>query len=387
MPEIYLDNSATTKVRQEVVAAMVEAFQKNYGNPSSAHRRGQAAEQELKKARAAVAQVLAAGPEEICFTSGGTESNNLAIFGLARARVRQGRHLITTQAEHPSVLEAFRRLEREGFNVTYLPVDEEGMVVLHELERALSPETILVSTMHVNNEMGAVAPLEAIKAILDSAKPRPAWHIDAVQGFARLPLVPHRLGVDLVSLSGHKLQGPKGVGALFVRRGLRLEAQLVGGGQEAGLRSGTENVPGIIGLGVAARLMWAQHTEAMAHMGKLKSRLRERVQAEIPDTYANGPQDERGAAHILNLSFLGIRGEVLLHALEEKGVYVSTGSACSAHGASVSHVLEAMNLAPSRCEGALRFSFVPTNTEEEIDYTVECLKEIVPELRLYTRRR
>lgn len=383
--EVYLDNSATTRVRPEVVAAMVTAMEEDYGNPSSVHRRGQAAERAVRAARAAVAETLAAEPEEIFFTSGGTEANNLAILGLARARARRGRHLITTAVEHPSVLEAFHRLEKEGFSVTYLPVDREGMLDLDALRAALGPETILVSTMHVNNEVGAIAPLAEIAALLSQCRPRPAWHVDAVQGFARLPLEPHRLGIDLLSLSAHKIQGPKGVGALFVRRGVRLEAQLLGGGQEAGLRSGTENVPGIVGLGVAARLMGKESATACAHMGRLKARLRDRTLTALPDTTANGPQDDRGAPHILNLSFAGVKGEVLLHALEERGIYVSTGSACSSHHAPGSHVLAAMKLPPAQREGAIRFSLAPANTEAEIDYTVDCLKEIVPELRALMR--
>lgn len=385
MPDVYLDNSATTRVRPEVVAAMVKAMQEEYGNPSSAHRRGQAAEQAVKAARAAVAGVLAVEPQEIFFTSGGTEANNLAILGLARAQARRGRHLITTAVEHPSVLEAFHRLEKEGFTVTYLPVDQEGLPDLSTLQSALTGDTILVSTMYVNNEVGAVAPLAEIAALLDRCRPRPAWHVDAVQGFARLPLQPRRLGIDLVSLSAHKIQGPKGSGALYVRQGVRLEAQLLGGGQEAGLRSGTENVPGIVGLGVAARLMAAESAGACAHMGKLKARLRDRTLAEMADTVANGPQDDRGAPHILNLSFIGVKGEVLLHALEERGVYVSTGSACSSHHAPGSHVLAAMGLPAARREGAIRFSLAPSNTEDEIDYTVACLKEIVPALRALMR--
>lgn len=365
---------------------MVRAMEEDYGNPSSAHRRGQAAEQAVKAARAAVAQVLSVEMEEVVFTSGGTEANNLAILGLVRARARRGRHLITTAVEHPSVLEVFRRLENEGFRVTYLPVDQEGRPDLNTLSEVLTPETILVSTMYVNNEVGAVTPLEEVAALLNKREPRPAWHVDAVQAFARFPLLPHRLGIDLVSLSAHKIGGPKGVGALFVRRGTRLEPQLFGGGQEGGLRSGTENVPGIVGLGVAAQLAWHEHMEAVAHMGKLKARLQERILAEIPDTVVNGPK-EQGAPHILNISFSGLRGEVLLHALEERGIYVSTGSACSSRQAPGSHVLRAMRLSPPLRDAAIRFSLAPTNTEEEIDYTVECLKEIVPELRAIMCRR
>lgn len=381
MAEVYLDNSATTCVHPQVAEAIMTALRENYGNPSSAHRRGQAAEQAVKKARRQVAWILRAEPGEIYFTSGGTESNNWALAGTAQARVRQGKQLITTQVEHPSVLEVFRRLEEQGFTVTYLPVDEYGLIDLEALAAALGPETTLVSIMYVNNEMGSIMPLADIARLLKQKAPQAVWHVDAVQGFAKLPLFPHDLGIDLISISGHKIQGPKGVGALFVRQGLRVKPLILGGGQENGYRSGTENVPGIMGLGLAAELMWERRVEAGAHLAGLKERLRQRVQAEIPAVYANGPQDSRGAPHILNLSFPGVKGEVLLHALEDKGIYVSTGSACSSHQAPGSHVLKAMGLVPQRLDGAVRFSFSPDNTRAEIDYTADCLKEVVPGLR------
>lgn len=387
MPEVYLDNSATTRVRPEVVQAVVTVMEENYGNPSTAYRRGQLAEQAVKTARRQVARVLQAKPEEIYFTSGGTESNNWALMGTARARSRQGKHLITTQVEHPSVLAVFRALEEAGFTVTYLPVDKYGVIDREALAAALGPETILVSTMYVNNEVGSIMPLADITRLLKQKAPQAVWHVDAVQGFAKLPLFPHDLGIDLVSLSGHKIQGPKGIGALFVRNRLNLPPLILGGGQENGLRSGTENVPGIVGLGLAADLWWEQREKAAVHMAGLKQRLRERVLTEIPHTYANGPQGNTGAPHILSLSFLGIKGEVLLHALEEKGIYVSTGSACSSHQAPGSHVLKALGLPQPLRDSTLRFSLSPTNTLEEIDYTVDCLKEIVPELRRIMERK
>ncbi len=381
VPEVYLDNSATTRVRPEVVQAMVVVMRENYGNPSSSYRRGQAAEQAVKKARCQVAHVFRAEPKEIYFTSGGTESNNWALLGAARARSRRGKHLVTTQVEHPSVLEVFHSLEEQGFTVTYLPVDEYGIIDKEALAASLTPETILVSTMYVNNEVGSIMPLADIARLLKHKAPQALWHVDAVQGFAKLPLFPHDLGIDLVSLSGHKIQGPKGIGALFIRQGLQIPPLILGGGQEKGLRSGTENVPGIVGLGLAAALLWEEREQAAAHMATMKRRLRERVLAEIPDAHANGPQDDTGAPHILSLSFPGVKGEVLLHALEDKGILVSTGSACSSHRAANSHVLTAMKLPPALVEGALRFSLSPDNTLEEIDYTVDCLQEIVPELR------
>ena len=386
MPEVYLDNSATTRVRPEVVQAMVTVMEENYGNPSSAYRRGQAAEQAVKKARRQVARVLQAEPEEIYFTSGGTESNNWALVGAARARSRQGKHLVTTQVEHPSVLEVFRSLEKQGFTVTYVPVNEYGLIDVEALVATLCPETILVSTMYVNNEVGSIMPLLDIARLLKQKAPQAVWHVDAVQGFAKLPLFPHSLGIDLISLSGHKIQGPKGVGALFARQGLNLPPLILGGGQEDGQRSGTENVPGIVGLGLATTLLWERREKAATHMGGLKQRLCQRLLTELPDTYANGPQGGAAAPHILSLSFPGLKGEVLLHALEDKGISVSTGSACSSHHAPGSHVLKALGLPQPMRDGALRFSLSPDNTLAEIDYTVDCLKEIVPELRRIMER-
>ncbi|NMA54393.1 MAG: cysteine desulfurase [Firmicutes bacterium] len=381
MKDIYLDNCATTRVHPQVAAAMMSVLREAYGNPSSAHRRGQAAEELVKKARRQVARVFRAKPEEILFTSGGTESNNWAVLETARARIRRGRRLVTTRVEHLSVLRVIQRLEAEGFTATYLPVDKYGQVDLAALAAALSPDTILVSIMHVNNEVGSIMPLADIAGLIKQKAPQAIWHVDAVQSFAKLPLYPHELGIDLVSISAHKIMGPKGVGALFVREGLNLPPLLVGGGQEAGSRSGTENVPGIVGLGLAAELLWERLTENSIHLARLKARLSQRVLAEIPDVCVNGPQDSNGAAHILNLSFPGLKGEVLLHALEDKGIYVATGAACSSRRPEGSHVLQALELETRRLNASIRFCFSPENTVEEIDYTADCLAEIVPKLR------
>ena len=381
MAEVYLDNCATTQVHSEVAKLMMTALREDYGNPSSAHRRGQVAEQMVKRARRQVADILRVKAGEIHFTSGGTESNNWALMGTAITLAKQGKRLVTTQVEHPSVLEVFRHLEDQGFQVIYVPVDEYGLIKLGELATALSSDTILVSTMHVNNEVGAVMPLAEVSQLLKERAAQAVWHVDAVQSFGRLPLFPRELGIDLVSISGHKIQGPKGAGALFVRSGLGLKPLLYGGGQEDGYRSGTENVPGIVGLGLAAELMWAQRESVTQHWLKLKDRLCRQLMKDIPDVFINGPQGQAAAAHILNLSFSGLKGEVLLHALEDKGIYVATGAACSSRRAPGSHVLAAMGLPPWRRDGAIRLSFYSGNTMDEIDYTARCLGEIVPQLR------
>jgi cysteine desulfurase len=382
--EVYLDNSATTPVREEVAEAIMDVLTNRYGNPSSLHRMGIVAEKLVKESRQILAQALGVKDDEIFFTSGGTESNNLAIKGAARANCRWGRHLLTTAVEHPSVLNACAQLEEEGFRVTYLQVNAEGVIAPEELEAALTPETILVSTMFVNNEVGSIQPLTEIGAILKKRE-NIVWHVDAVQGFAKLPIRPKQLGIKLLSISGHKFHGPKGVGALYVAKNTRLAPLFGGGGQELGLRSGTENVPGIVGLGKAAALALDKRDKAAARMGALKELLREEILTRIPGTRLNGPQTG-GAPHILNISFAGVKGEILVHALEEAGIYVSTGSACSSRQAKTNHVLEALGLDPEYREGALRFSLSPLNTQEEMEYTVAKLAEIVPELRLFQRR-
>lgn len=409
---IYLDNAATTPPRPEVVAAAVEALEAGYGNPSSAHGLGLAAERLVRAAREAVAAGLRADPGEIVFTSGGTEANNLALLGAARALRRRGDRVIATRIEHPSVLRACEVLAEEGFRVTYLDVDGRGLVDPADLARALTPETILVTTMHINNEVGSVQPLEAIARALGRSLGRtpraatagaaataaaatgattgarlPVWHVDAVQSFGKLPLDPSRLGVDLVALSAHKVHGPKGCGALYVRRGLPLRPLLVGGGQEGGLRAGTENVPGIAGLAAAASLASAEREAAAGRMAALRRRLIDGVLAAVPWARLNGPVDAPDAApHIASLSFPGLRGEVLLHALEERGVYVSTGAACSARRAEPSHVLRALGLGPAEVEGTIRFSLSPLTTAAEVDTAVQAVTAVAAELRGFVRR-
>lgn len=380
--EIYLDNSATTRVREEVAEAVMAAMTRQYGNPSSLHRKGIEAERLVKESREILAQALRVSVEEIFFTSGGTEANNLAIKGVARAR--RGRHLITTAIEHPSVLNTFAQLEEEGFRVTYLRVNNEGIIDPEELRASLRPETILVSTMYINNEIGSIQPLEAIGSVLKEHEGDVLWHVDAVQAFGKLPLRPRQLGIHLLSISGHKFHGPKGIGALYVARNVNIKPLFGGGEQERGLRSGTENVPGIVGMGVAARLALAEQEEAVARMAALKKQLVDGILSRVPDTRLNGPRT--GAPHIANISFTGVKGEVLVHALEGVGIYVSTGSACSSRQPKPSHVLTALGLARPELEGALRFSLSSLNTAEEIEYTIARLEELVSELRRFQRR-
>lgn len=379
--EIYLDNSATTRVDPRVVKAMEEVFLTAYGNPSSLHRKGLEAERLMKEARRSIASILRVEPECLIFTSGGTESNNLAIRGVAMVPRRRGRHLITSAIEHSSVLNTFRDLEDQGFPVTYLKPDGNGVIGPEKVRSALRDDTILVSIMHVNNEIGSVEPVEEIAKVIKEKGRDILFHVDDVQGFGKLPLYPELSGIDLLSISAHKLHGPKGVGALFIRRGVKIKPVLTGGGQEDGFRSGTENVPGIVGFGIAARLAADEMEEHGWRMKSLKERLLERLLSEIPDVRVNGPSGEGGAPHILNLSFMGVRGEVLVHWLEMRGIFVSTGSACSSRKVTASHVLLAMGLGEDVSQSAIRVSFSRFNDERDVDALCDALKDGVAELR------
>jgi len=382
--EVYLDNAATTAPDPAVVAAMTRALTEEYGNPSSLHRKGLAAERLVTAARGTVARTLDVSPAEIVFTSGGTESNALALRGVAgRAR---GRHVVTTATEHSSVLTPLRRLAADGYEVTELSVDCDGRVTADRMVAALRQDTILVSVMAVNNEIGTIQPVSEIGALLRrrSMEGRPvAFHVDAVQAWGKLPLRPREWAVDLMSLSGHKVHGPKGSGALYVRRGLQIAPLLGGGEQERGLRPGTENVPGIAGLGEAARLILEAGDAAAARMSALRDRLRADLSG-IADITVNTPAD--GAApHILNVGFAGVRGETLLHRLEMEGIYTSTGSACHSHDPTPSHVLLAIGLDPELAQSSLRFSLSRRTTAEEIDATAEAVRRAVADLRTLVR--
>ncbi|KHO62825.1 cysteine desulfurase [Thermoanaerobacter sp. YS13] len=382
--EVYLDNSATTRVRKEVIEKMVEVLEKEYGNPSSLHLKGYQAEKLMKEARENVAKLINGDTEGIVFTSGGTESNNLALIGVAESLRKKGNHIISSTIEHPSVLNVLKYLEENGFEVTYLDVDKTGKVDIENLKRTITDKTILISIMAVNNEIGTIEPIQEIGEV---AKERDIiFHVDAIQAVGKINIDVKKQNLDMVSLSSHKIHGPKGVGALYIDKSVKIRPIIFGGGQEKNLRSGTENMPGIVGVGVASKLAQENFHENASKLMSLKKRLYEGIVSEIKDVHLNGPKIEEGAPHILNISFAGIRGEVLLHALEERGIYVSTGSACSSKKKGQSHVLKAIGLKEDLIESAIRFSFGIFNTEEEIDYTISVLKEKVNFLRKYKRR-
>ncbi len=370
---VYLDNSATTRQYDQVTEVMTAAMRDLYGNPSSLHAMGLAAEKEVRRARKSIASSLSCREEEVVFTSGGTESDNTAIFGIARARRREGRRIITTKVEHPAVLEACKVLEQDGYEVVYLDVDDRCRPDMEQLKNAVNDETILISVMAVNNEVGTIMPLSDIAACKGSA----VFHVDAVQGYGKVDL--RGVRADLISLSSHKIHGPKGIGALCVRKGVNLPAFMVGGGQEKHRRSGTENVPAIIGFGEASRLAGQNFDQRVSAMGAARRRLLDGLRDQISDIRINSPED--GAVSVLNVSFLGCRGEVLLHTLEQDGIYVSTASACSSNKKGRSHVLAAMGLSDKEIEGAIRFSFCEFNTPEEMDYVTEKVKTAVERFR------
>ncbi len=407
---VYLDNSSTTAQRREVTEIMIEVMEHTWGNPSSLHRMGIEAEKLVKASRKMIASILSASEDEIYFTSGGTESDNTAIFGACEALRRCGNHIITTSIEHPAVLECFRKLEDSGFEVTYIDPDETGIVSAEAVKAALRDDTILVSVMHVNNETGALQPVEKIGAVL-ADRDHIFFHCDAVQSFGKIEIPIHKAKMDAVSASGHKIHGPKGIGILYVNHNSRIVPFMRGGGQERQMRSGTENVPGIVGMAKAAELAASRVQENLTHAARLRDCLLQGILAEIPDVKINSPMrllsdsaaengsndrqkwsengryDDKGGQmtclpYILNVSFLGTRAEVLLHMLEQSEIYVSTGSACSSNSKKKgSHVLRAMGLSDDEIEGAVRFSFSCQNTMEEIEETLEKLKDAVSKNR------
>lgn len=378
----YLDNSATTRPSEGVIEAMAQCMRDGFYNPSSQYARAVASEKEMTRCREEIARLIRCTPEEIVFTSGGTEANNLAILGVAQAQRTEG-HFLVNATEHPSVLSAYEEVRKMGHRVTVLPVEADGSLRLEALRQALSDAPVLLSVMQVNNETGAIADMEGIRKLLKQLAPRCLLHVDGVQGFARVPFSAQN--ADFYSLSGHKIHGPKGIGALYLRKGVRIVPRQIGGGQEKGLRSGTENTPGIAGLCRAIAEMNALPHRAEELLAK-KISLYEQIRERVPEVLVNGPALEAGAPHILNLSFPGVRGEVMLHALEAKGVFCSTGSACSSKKRHVSAVLTAMGIQPDRAEGALRLSLSPYTTQEEIAYAAECVGACYDILKLYRRR-
>lgn len=385
--ECYLDNSATTRCTEGVAQVMTEVMCSAYGNPSSLHHKGVEAERYVREARETIAKTLKCAPKEIFFTSGGTESDNLAIRGAAYANARQGRHLITTSVEHPAVLNTMQYVEQQGYEVTYLPVDEYGRVHLSELEAAIRPDTILVSMMHTNNEIGALEPIEAAGELIKRVNPNTLFHVDAVQGYGKSRIYVKRMKIDMLSVSAHKIHGPKGTGFLYVGDKVKIRPVVFGGGQERGLRSGTENVPAIAGMARAAEEIYRNLDEDAERMYELRARLEEGIM-RLENVRFNTLPGRESAPHVLSVSFAGVRSEVLLHALEDKGIYVSAGSACASNHpeTSGSATLRAIGLEKELLNSTIRFSLSPFTTEEEINYTVQALEELVPMLRRYTRR-
>ena len=378
MMHVYLDNSATTRQHDSVTEAMVLAMKEDYGNPSSLHRMGLAAEKILKEARARVAGSLQVLPEEIIFTSGGTEADNMAILGTVGSNMKRGNRIITTAIEHPAVLEPCRTLEDRGYEVVRLPVDSRGIVSLKDLEEALTRETLLVTVMHVNNEVGSVQPVREIygriQAYNQKHGSRILFHTDGVQSYGKLPLT--GADADMISLSAHKIHGPKGIGALYIKKGITLQPLVVGGGQERGRRSGTENLPAIAGFGVAAEHIRNNRESILLHLEGCRRFFREQLLEKATVAVINSPEGEFCQPGILSVSFPGLKGEVLLHFLEQQGIYVSTGSACSSGKKGHSHVLTAMGLPETRLEGTLRFSFSEYTTMEELSFTADRCSEI-----------
>ncbi len=377
--EIYFDNSATTKPYDEV-NELVQDINKNfYGNPSSLHLKGIEAERKVNAARETVAASLGVDSRQIIFTSGGTESNNLAIRGYLDANQRKGKHIITTKIEHPSVLEVCKYLESMGYGIDYLGVNQAGVIELDELRSKITKETALISIITVNNETGAIQPVEEAVKIKNAVNPEAAFHTDAVQAFGKLLLTPAKWGIDLMSVSSHKIHGPKGVGALYAAKKARIKPILFGGGQESMLRSGTENVSGICGFGLAAEITCKSLELHREKAVVLKRTFLDKLACS--DFKYKVISNENASPYIVNVSFENLKAEVLLHHLEERSIFVSTGSACSSRKKKQSHVLQSMGLSPQMIDGALRFSFSAQNSEEEIIKVVEALQEIVPRIQ------
>lgn len=386
--EAYLDNAATTRVFPEVRDIMLQVMEKDFGNPSSRHTKGIEAEGYITKAVQQIAGTLKCQPKEIILTSGGTESNNMALIGTALANQRAGKHVITTRIEHASIHEPFGRLEQMGYEAEYLPVDQNGHVLPEVLEEAVRKDTLLVSIMMVNNEMGAVEDIKKLAAVAKQKNPNVIFHVDAIQAYGKYKIVPKRLGIDLMSVSGHKIHGPKGSGFLYVRDGVKISPIILGGGQQRGMRSGTENVPAIAGLGEAVRLIYQQHNEKVERLYALKQRLMDGLTA-MEGVTINGINElslTETAPHIVSASFDGIKSEVMLHALAQEGVYVSSGSACSSNHPDLSGTLKAIGVEDRLLDSTLRFSFSVLSTEEEVDHALEAVAKVLPQLRRFVKK-
>ncbi|MBO5292362.1 MAG: cysteine desulfurase [Lachnospiraceae bacterium] len=382
--EVYLDNSATTRSFDSVAQLMMKIMCEDYGNPSSMHMKGVQAEQYVRYAREVIARNLKVNEKEILFTSGGTESDNLALMGTAYANMRAGKHLITTRIEHPAILQTMQYLEDQGFQVTYLPVDENGQIRLKDLQAAMTPHTILVSIMHTNNEIGALQPIAEAGALIKRMNPNTVFHVDAVQGFGKFRILPKKMNVDLLSVSGHKIHGPKGVGFLYINEKVKIRPIIFGGGQQKNMRSGTENVPGIAGLAKAVEDIYRDLDTDVDKLYELKQEFIDGV-SKIDNVRINGLTGRDSAPHIVSVSIAGVRSEVMLHALEDRGIYVSAGSACSSNKPMPSATLKAIGVNRELLESTIRFSFSVFTTREEIEYTLQAMYDMIPMLRKYTR--
>lgn len=383
--QVYFDNSATTRCVPKVREVMDKIYDEDFGNPSSLHMMGVNAEKYLKNSREIIAKILKVNEKEILFTSGGTESNNTAVIGCAMANKRSGNHIITTSIEHAAILEPMKFLEEQGFRVTYLPVDSKGVVDMNALAEAVCDETILVSVMMVNNEIGTIEPVEEIAKLVKAKNPRVYMHVDAIQGFGKMNIYPKRMGIDMLSVSAHKINGPKGVGFLYINEKVKIKPIILGGGQQKGMRSGTDNVPGVAGMAKACELAYKDLDEKRTHMYELRNRMIAGLR-EFEGVTINGFDDDTAAPHVVSVSFLNVRSEVLLHALEDKGIYVSAGSACSSNKPAPSKTLINIGAPKEIIESTVRLSFSVYNTVEEVDYCLETLKELIPVLRKYVRK-
>ena len=383
--QAYLDNSATTRCSKRATDMMVKLLTEDYGNPSSMHMKGVEAENYIKEAKKKIAKTLKIDEKEIVFTSGGTESNNMALIGAALANKRTGNHIITTSIEHASVSAVAAYLEELGFRVTYLKVDENGLISLEELKEAVTEETILVSLMMVNNEIGAVEPIEEAAKIIKAKNPKTLVHVDAIQAYGKYRIYPKKMGIDLLSVSGHKIHAPKGTGFLFISDKVKVKPLIYGGGQQKGMRSGTENVPGVAALAEAAVEAYEDFDAKIDPLYVLKERFISGLQG-MDGVTVNGKTGRDSAPQIVSVSIEGVRSEVMLHTLEDRGIYVSAGSACASNKPSVSATLTAIGLKKHLLDSTIRFSFCKDTTEEEIDYALSVMQEVIPKLQKYTRK-
>ena len=383
--EAYLDNSATTRAFDEVAAVVAKTMTEEYGNASSVHHYGLVAAERVNDSREILAGTLKVDPSEILFTSGGTESDNLALIGVARANKWRGKHIITTMIEHPAISETTTYLEKEGFEITYLPVDDRGIISLDDLKNAIRPDTILVSVMFVNNEIGALEPIEEAGRIIKAVNKDTYFHVDAVQAYGKVLIRPRKMNIDLLSVSGHKIHGPKGTGFLYIKKGTKITPICYGGGQQKGMRSGTENVPGIVGLALAAKMCYQDFDSHIEKLYELKEYMISSLQNRLSDIKINGPECREGAPHIVSLSIKGLAAETVLNMLSSKGIYVSAGSACTSNNPHVSDTLKAIGLDRNLLESTIRISMSVLTTREEIDYFLDTLCSEVENMRKFYR--